>query len=103
MDSIIRIGGAVLGAGSGVACALALSGPIRSRGAWLFWLAAVVSFVVGVAAVAMGIALGIEALVWGGSAFALATVTALKWKTGRVPGVPVERTREPESGPEARS
>lgn len=79
--------GTVLGAAIGAGTALALAPAVRRRGGRAFWGCCVAAFVLGIAVAAWGLSLSLRSVALAGLAASLSFATALKWMTGRVPGV----------------
>lgn len=90
MSGLAQAAGALVGAAFGAAAALAAARAIGHSRAWAFWAAVVAAFAAGIALTAWSAAAGLHWLAAGTIAFPLGFTTALKWATGRVPGVPTE-------------
>lgn len=91
MSGLVQAAGALGGVALGVAAALAVARPVARVHGWAFWTAVVLVFVAGVAATTWAAAAGLQWLAGGTIAFPLGFATALKWATGRVPGVRPDR------------
>lgn len=87
MDWMLLGAGAIAGAAAGWGYGAALGPLVATRRAAWFWVAAVIGMLVGVGVAIVGRLTGVEAGVWAGFAFAAVSASALKWRSGKVPGV----------------